>query len=324
MGKNIIVIAEHLNGRIKPVTYEAIAVARMLQKASKLAVKVVILGADVTEPANSLAGTAGCDVTAVQLADMATYNAELYVRALAELLPDLHPVWVCIPHTAQGADYAPALAVTLKAACISGVEDLKQLESKPCFERALYGAKIVARIRPLSETTVLTIQPGVFKFEASHQPAPGKVTAESMAYAPSGSKSLGIKQSRVDTTGIAEADVIVAAGQGIGEKDNLELIRNLASVFPKSAVAGSRIVCDRGWLDYSCQVGVTGATVSPRLYIACGISGALQHVTGMRGSEFIVAVNKDPSAAIFQVSDVCVVEDLTTFIPEFIEACKNA
>jgi electron transfer flavoprotein alpha subunit len=324
MNKNIIVIAEYADSRVKPVTYETISLARMLPHAEKAAVRVVILGTDVKKPAGRIAQISGCDVTAIQLSAMATYNTEMYVTALGRLLPDLHPAYVCIPHTSQGADYAPALAMALKAACISGVEDLKQLESKPCFERALYGAKIVARIRPLSETTVLTIQPGVFKFEASHQPAPGKVTAESMAYAPSGSKSLGIKQSRVDTAGITEADVIVAAGQGIGEKDNLELIRNLASVFPKSAVAGSRIVCDRGWLDYSCQVGVTGATVSPRLYIACGLSGALQHVTGMRGSEFIVAVNKDPSAAIFQVSDVCVVEDLTTFIPEFIEACKNA
>ena len=323
MEKNIVVIAEHLNGQIKPATYEAIAAARMLQHASKSAVKVIILGADIIKSAHALADTTGCDVTALQLADMATYNAELYVRTLTERLPGLHPAWVCIPHTAQGADYAPALAVAIKAACISGVEDLRQLESKPCFGRPLYGAKIVGRVCPVSETTVLTIQPGIFKFEASHQPAPGKVTAECLAYAPIGSKSLGIKHSRVDTAGIAEADVIVAAGQGIGERDHLELIRKLASLFSKSAVAGSRIVCDRGWLDYSCQVGVTGATVTPRLYIACGISGALQHVTGMRGSEFIVAINKDPTAAIFQVSDVCVVEDLTTFIPEFIEACKN-
>jgi len=124
-------------------------------------------------------------------------------------------------------------------------------------------------------------------------------------------------------TGITEAGVIVSAGQGLGDKENLDLIYQLAALFAKSAVAGSRIVCDLGWLEYRCQVGVTGATVSPQLYIACGISGAVQHVMGMRNSEYIVAINKDPAAAIFQVADICIVEDLTTFIPALIEVYEK-
>ena len=134
---------------------------------------------------------------------------------------------------------------------------------------------------------------------------------------------MGLKQIAMDTRGVTEADVVVAAGHGIGDRDNLDLINQLASIFAKSAIAGSRIVCDLGWLEYGCQVGVTGATVSPRLYLACGISGAIQHVTGMRGSEFIVALNKDPAAAIFQVADICVVEDLITFIPLLIETYRK-
>jgi electron transfer flavoprotein alpha subunit len=132
-------------------------------------------------------------------------------------------------------------------------------------------------------------------------------------------RSTGIKQAEADMTGITEADVIVSVGQGLGDKENLDLIYQLAALFPKSAVAGSRIVCDLGWLEYSCQVGVTGATVAPQLYIACGISGAVQHVMGMRSSGYVVAINKDPAAAIFQVADICVIEDLATFIPTFIE-----
>ncbi len=124
-------------------------------------------------------------------------------------------------------------------------------------------------------------------------------------------------------TGITEAGVIVSAGQGLGDKENVDLMYQLAALFTKSAVAGSRIVCDLGWLEYRCQVGVTGATVSPRLYIACGISGAVQHLVGMRNSEYIVAINKDPAAAIFQIADICIVEDLTTFIPAFIEAYEK-
>jgi len=116
----------------------------------------------------------------------------------------------------------------------------------------------------------------------------------------------------------------VAAGRGVGEKENLEIIYQLAALFSKAAVAGSRIVCDMGWLEYQRQVGVTGTTVSPQLYIACGISGAVQHVMGMRNSEFIVAINKDPSAAFFQTADICIVEDLADFIPAFIRAYNEA
>jgi electron transfer flavoprotein alpha subunit len=136
-------------------------------------------------------------------------------------------------------------------------------------------------------------------------------------------RSLGIKQPEADTSGISEADVLISAGVGIGDEENLEFIYALADLFPKSAVAGSRIVCDLGWLEYKCQVGVTGATVSPELYVACGISGAVQHVTGMRGSGFIVAINTDPSAAIFHTADVCIVENLKTFIPVLIEEYKK-
>ena len=124
--------------------------------------------------------------------------------------------------------------------------------------------------------------------------------------------------------GIAEAEVLVAAGRGVGGPENLELVFRLAALFPKSAVAGSRIACDLGWLEYPRQVGVTGATVAPRLYIACGISGAVQHVMGMRGAGFVVAVNKDPAAAIFREADVCIVDDLAEFLPVLIEKARSA
>jgi electron transfer flavoprotein alpha subunit len=189
-----------------------------------------------------------------------------------------------------------------------------------CFARPLYSGKIIARLKPTSETSILTIQPGIFKADSNTANRSGNVTIKSLSAKNRRSRSLGIKQADTDTAGIGEAKVIVAAGRGVGEKENLEIIHQLAALFSKSAVAGSRIVCDIGWLEYQRQVGVTGTTVSPQLYIACGISGAVQHVMGMRNSEFIVAINKDPSAAIFQTADICIVEDLTAFIPAFIRA----
>ena len=325
MDNNIVVIAEHADGQVKPVTYELISFAKKLQRTSRLdPIRVLLLADEADDPAREIAENTGLDVTAMQIPKMAHYNGELYTQALAELLAGLPPSFVCIAHTSQGADYAPALAVKLGAACITGVGIIVEQEGNICFGRPLYSGKIVARLKPASETAILTIQPGIFKADGTAANRPGKVTIKSLSAKNRRSRSLGIKPADPDTVGIGEARVIVAAGRGIGEKENLEIIRQLAALFAKSAVAGSRILCDMGWLEYQRQVGVTGTTVSPQLYIACGISGAVQHVMGMQGSEFIVAINQDPSAAIFQTADICIVEDLTAFIPAFIKCYEKA
>ena len=119
--------------------------------------------------------------------------------------------------------------------------------------------------------------------------------------------------------GLSRAKVVVAAGRGVGEEENLDLLRRVAGLFSSAALAGSRPVCDLGWLSYGQQVGLTGTTVAPRLYIACGISGARQHTVGMQGSGFIVAINSDPQATIFNLADVCVKEDLAAFLPALLE-----
>jgi electron transfer flavoprotein alpha subunit len=325
MGNNIVVIAEHADGQVKPVTYELISFAKKLQRSSRLdPIRVLLLADETDDPAREIAENTGLDVTAIQIPKMVNYNGELYTHALAELLAGRPPSFVCIAHTSQGSDYAPALAVKLGAACITGVGIIVEHEGNICFGRPHYSGKIVARLKPASETAILTIQPGIFKADTTAVNRPGHVTIKSLSTKNRRSRALGIKPADPDTGGISEARVIVAAGRGIGEKENLEIIRQLAALFAKSAVAGSRILCDMGWLEYRCQVGVTGATVSPQLYIACGISGAVQHVMGMQGSEFIVAINQDPSAAIFQTADICIVENLTAFIPAFIKCYEKA
>jgi electron transfer flavoprotein alpha subunit len=324
MRNSIVVIAEHADGLVRSVTYELIAFAGKLQQLTQQAIRVLILGAGVLNLARDIANRSSLDVTAFEIPDLPGYNGELYSRLLAEQLRVLRPAYVCVAHSSQGQDFAPVLAVKLGAACIGGVEDVLPSGEGVGFARPLYSGKIKAGIRPISAAAVVAVQPGIFKFVPPAGAKAGRVDLQSLAAGPSRSRSLGIKKSAPDAAGITEADVIVAAGQGIGERDNLGLIHQLASLFAKSAVAGSRIVCDLGWLEYRCQVGVTGATVAPRLYIACGISGAVQHLTGMRGSEFIVAINEDPDAAIFQVADICIVEDLTTFIPKIIASCLES
>jgi electron transfer flavoprotein alpha subunit len=323
MKNQIIVIAEHADGQINPVTYEMIAFAKKLQASMSLNIKVIILGAEILKPSTEIAENSGLEVMAFDIPQLHDYNGELYCRVLAEHLIAAPPAYVCIAQTSRGLDFAPALAVELDSACISGIEDLLPAKDGVCFARPLYGGKAVAHIRADTKTAVLIVQPGVFKPNRQTTAKSGHVTLKPVAIEPEWWHALGLKHLDTDTAGISEADVVVGAGQGFGDKENLELAHRLASIFPKSAVAGSRIVCDLGWLEYGCQVGVTGATVSPRLYIACGISGAIQHVSGMRGSELIVAINKDPAAAIFQVADICIVEDLLTFIPTLIEVYQN-
>jgi len=325
MGNDIVIVAEHADSQIRPVTYELLAFAKKLQRATRsISIRVILLADEVKGLASEIADHAGLDVIAVEIPEMANYNGELYTHLLADLLADLHPSFVCIAHTSQGSDYAPALAVKLDAACITAVGEVIEHQGDICFARPLYSGKILARLKPMSETSILTIQPGIFKADGYARGTKGSVTIRSASAKNRQSRSLGIKQADADTAGIGEAKVIVAAGRGVGEKENLEIIHQLAALFSKSAVAGSRIVCDMGWLEYQRQVGVTGTTVSPQLYIACGISGAVQHIMGMRNSEFIVAINKDPSAAIFQTADICIVEDLVDFIPAFIRVCNEA
>jgi electron transfer flavoprotein alpha subunit len=315
----IVIVAEHEQGRIKPVTYEVISFAKKLQRRTSAGPLSVLLLADEVEmPAQELAERCGLDVTAMRIPAMTSYNGELYLQVLAPFLAALRPAFVCMAHTSQGQDYAPGLAVKLSAACITGVANLVDQAGEIAFARPIYGGKVSAHLQPTLPTAVITVQPGNHKAMGRLENSEGHVTILTPSASNQYSRSQGIKPAEAGTAALDEASVIVAAGRGIGEKENLSIIRQLADLFAKSAVAGSRIVCDMGWLGYPCQVGVTGTTVSPQLYIACGISGAVQHIMGMQGSEFIVAINRDPSAAIFQVADICIVEDLTAFIPEFI------
>jgi len=323
MKQTIVVIIEHANGQIKPVTHELVCCAKRLQQNKASVIRAVILDADPAALAREMADTWGLEVTAARIPGLTSYNGEIYKGVLAGLLREFEAAYVCTAHSSQGMDFVPALSVELNAACITGVEDILEVENRTCFARSIFGAKAVAHVRPEKDLSILTIQPGMFRPQKPDKPVSGSVTNRSFRSETLKTRSRGIKEAEADMTGITEAGVIVSAGQGLGDKENLDLIYQLAALFAKSAVAGSRIVCDLGWLEYRCQVGVTGATVSPQLYIACGISGAVQHVMGMRNSEYIVAINKDPAAAIFQVADICIVEDLTTFIPALIEVYEK-
>jgi len=323
MDHTIAIIAEHFRGELKPVTYDLMAFAAELQRLHPASVKVVILGDRVTELARKTARETGLDVIGIRDPHLASYNGDTYKAILGELLPELRTAYVCAPHTTQGGDFAPALAVRLDSACITGVERVFKEDGRICFTRAIYNGKIMANLSPGTGPVVVTVQPGIFKPPHFEHTTPGVVDIRTVSHPPQRTCSMGIKLVKQEDSALAEAEVIVSAGRGIGKKENLGLISRFAALFPRSALGGSRPVCDLDWLEYKQQVGITGATVKPRLYIACGISGSVQHLSGMRGAGFIVAINTDPDAAIFNVADVCIVEDLTTFIHEFIEGYED-
>jgi len=315
MEQTIIVIAEHFESELRPVTYELVGFALQLQGLCTAGIKLVVIGDDVEGLAREAAANTGLDVVAMNMTGLDTYNGEVYKQILSERLPDLNPVYICMAHTTQGADLAPSVAVRMKAACITGVVQISEEEGRVIFARSMFNGKVIAKLISRLERTVITLQPGSLPPPVFDHSAPGALETWTVAYPPERSLALGINHPKDENAALAGADVIVSAGRGIGKKENLRVIYNLSNLWPGSAVGGSRPVCDSGWLEYGQQVGTTGATVAPKLYVACGISGASQHVVGMNGSGFIVAINRDPEASIFNVADVCIVEDLITFIP---------
>jgi len=315
----IVIILEHDRREIKPSAYELMTLARIIRESIHAENNAVILGEHTRGVAERFSAACAVPVTAVSDAGLREYNAELYTKVLVEMLNEMKPSYVLVPHSSQGTDFAPGLALCLSAACISGVEGIRDKEGGLRFHRSIFGGKIQAEIEPAAETTLLTLQPGSFKPHAAHEGAEPIVHTFPVSVSEPAFGRLALKTVPSEGIDLSAAKVLVAAGRGIDDEENLSLVQKLAELFPQSATCGSRPIIDAGWMPYSRQVGITGATVSPSLYIACGISGATQHVSGMRSSGFVVSINSDPGAAIFNVSDICIVEDLKTFVPQVIE-----
>lgn len=314
-----------------PGTLEIVSTAQYLSTARGREAAVVMCGVEPEAAARDVAAGTGLPVFALRGALLDPACGDDAVRALASLLRQLDPVHVVLTHDSRGADLAPALAVHLGAACVTAVEEFAFRDGRRTFLRSICRGRMRMEIRPEVSCTVLTVLPGVLGGESPGGDCAvmgGKATAgfvKILETAP-GRGRIALKgKIRGEEGGVdlSEADVIVSAGRGIGREENLDLIRRLAGLFRNAAVGASRPVCDQGWLGYRHQVGLTGRTVTPDLYMACGISGTSQHLAGMKGSRCIVAVNRDPAAPIFRAAHYGIVEDLTVFLPLFIEAART-
>ncbi len=316
----LFVLGDHDQGQISPSTWEGLGLAEEIRRHQPAPVTIILMGDAVEEPAARAAKEARVDVLAVKVPGLKSLPGEIALQVLQKLFFESPPVCLILPQNSRSGELAPRIALRLGLACIPGVTKILQEDNRLLFRRSLFQGKLLADLAVETRGVVLTFESGYFKFSGSPLQENGFWELKTLSASESRAELLGITPAVEIEAALREAEVIVAAGRGIGSEETLDLIHRLAALFPRSSVAGSRPVCDLGWLPYNRQVGQTGSTVRPRLYLACGISGAYQHIAGMKDSGFIVSINRDPQAAIGQWSDLRVEEDLKIFLPLLIDA----
>ncbi|MCA1561000.1 MAG: electron transfer flavoprotein subunit alpha/FixB family protein [Acidobacteria bacterium] len=313
----ILVIAEQRAGRLNRATWETIAAAQ--QAGGPLT--IVVPGANVAGVASELAAADVAEVIAVDTAALEPYTPDGYVEALAQVITQEQPTLVCLPHTYQTRDFVPKLAARLERALITDCVGLKPHENGQAFVRPIFQGKLYADVVPTGPPPhLVTFQIGAYRGDAAKRgAAPAAVRTLAMqidAAAIRQKPEAPFKEAR-RAVDLSQAERIVAVGRGIKGEENLKVAQRLASALG-AEVAASRPICDAGWLPMDRQIGSSGQTVAPKLYLALGISGAIQHLVGMKGSRSIVAINKDAEAPIFEVADYGIVGDLFEIVPALI------
>jgi electron transfer flavoprotein alpha subunit len=301
-----LLVGEYREGKLLGSSYEPLAFAR------ELGAEAIMFAVGSVEDLPRFYGK-------LYLADAALcgeYNPQGHKALLLEVIQQERPDLVVFCHSSYGWDLAPRLALALKAAQVSEVVDVQD----GAFVVPACNAKLRRQVRPRSAMTVVTLQAGAFTLRG--EPV-GSPVVEKLAAAPSGEVEFaGYEAAEKGAVDLTRAEVIVSAGRGVGKPENVAVIAALAKAFG-GELGASRPVVDAGWVDHSRQVGTTGQTVAPKLYVACGISGAIQHLAGMKKSGFVVAINKDKDAPIGEIADVLVVADVLQLAPALTGALQG-
>lgn len=317
---SILVITEHREGTLTRLSLETLAAALSMEKP----VTAVVLGHSVGALASQLAGYALERVIALEHSLLSQYTPDGYCRALLETVKAREPWLVLFPHSYQSRDYAPKLATALGRVLASDVTGHRMEDGALVLVRQLFQGKLNADVRFAGEAPhFASIQAGAYRADtlpagtAPIETVTPEIHAADIRTNPEA--PFREAQRAVDLTA---ADVIVSVGRGIKEAENLPVVQALAEALG-AELAASRPICDNGWLPMERQVGSSGQTVAPKLYVAVGISGAIQHLVGMKGSKVIVAINKDPDAPIFEVADYGIVGDLFEVAPALVEELRK-
>jgi len=324
--RGVWVIAEHYKKKIHNVAFQLLGKGRELSNTLSVKLTFVILGDSFDEQLEDFGQYGMDEIIYVKSPILKDYYSDLYVKVISELIIENKPEIILIGATPTGRDFAPRVAKRLNAGLTADCTALSiDLETKNLLQtRPTFGGNIMATIRtPSSRPQMATVRPGIFI-----APKKGKKKASirkinySFEEKDSVSKIVKVINTSKTTVNLEDAKIIVAGGRGVGSKENFKLIEDLANALG-AELGGSRITVELNWLDPDRQIGQTGVTVSPKLYIACGISGAIQHIVGMENSGVIVAINKDPSAPIFNVAHYGIVGDINEVIPVLIKEIES-
>jgi electron transfer flavoprotein alpha subunit len=321
----ILVIAEQRDGKLNRATWEALAAAQALAGlrpgaatgAGGMPIAIAVLGAETGAVASEVATGGVAEVLAVTHPALAVYSPDAFTMAVRGLVESRSPTFVLLPHTYQTRDFAPMVAARLRKPLLTDVTGIQGTGTQATFLRPMFQGKLTAEVRPKGEAPFfVTFQIGSFRADAVQKGAAAPVTAVDAQIDANAirQKPEPPFQEAKQAVDLSQAERIVAVGRGIKSQENIALAQKLAQAM-RAEVAASRPICDNGWLPMERQIGSSGQTVAPKLYVALGISGAIQHVVGMKGARTVVAINKDADAPIFEIADYGVVGDLFEIVP---------
>ena len=314
----ILVITEQQRGRLHRASWEAMAAAQEL--AGDQAIEAIVLGGSPADAASDIAQAAITAVHVIESPQLEPYTPDAYTDALQKAIDELKPTHVVLPHTYRTRDFAPKLAARMDRALVTDCVGVKPGD-RPTFVRPVFQGKLVAEVAAEGDQPhFVSVQIGAYRADqAKRGSAPAQITAMSVELDASAirQKAEDPFQEAKQAVDLSQAERIVAVGRGIKGQEHIALAEKLASALG-AQIAASRPICDSGWLPMERQVGSSGQTVAPKLYVALGISGAIQHVVGMKGARTIVAINKDADAPIFEIADYGIVGDLFEIVPAMI------
>src|SRR5271163_2352591 len=326
MDNTILVIVEQREGKLNRVSWETIAAGQAISAQTGWTLEAAVIGSGVAAIAGEVAAKKVAKVYDIESARLEPYTPDAFVYALKDFL-EKHPAkLVLMPHTYQVRDFVPKLATALQTTAISDVIGYRYENGKLLFTRQMFQGKFVADVSFTgSGPCFVTFQNGSFradKVEAGPAVAPVETVNINIPDGIVRNKPQEIFKEAKQAVDLTQAEIIVSVGRGIKEQKNIDLAKQLAEALG-GELAASRPICDNGWLPMDRQIGSSGQTVAPKLYLALGISGAIQHIVGMKGSRTIIAVNKDSEAPIFEIADYAIVANLFDIVPPLTEEVKK-
>ncbi len=319
MPEKILAVLEQREGQIKKVSYEVLSLANKLSKQLASEFESVILGNEVSN-ISEINKYSSCKTTHFKNPELNNYSSSAYSKIISNFINDNQFTIVILPNTAMGIDLATRVAVKTNSAIATDCIKVDFLDGALVFTKPVYAGKSLINFKLNSERKVFTIRPNIFKAEMI-EASNGAIEVKEVADLDLSTKVTSYKKSE-GKLDVSEADIIVSGGRGMKGSENFHLIEELAEALG-AAVGASRAVVDAGWRPHREQVGQTGKTVSPTLYVACGISGAIQHLAGMSSSKYIVAINKDKDAPIFNIADYGIAGDVFEILPALTQEIKK-